>query len=356
MGVATGQGLSDLIRERFGVRGAAFAMCTLLIANSLITISEFAGIAAAAELVGIPKYVAVPIAAVAIWLLITRGSYARVQTIFLVMSLAFFTYPIAAVLAHPDWGQVLHHTVVPSVHVTSLYLQLLVGTVGTTITPYMQFFIQASVAEKGMDMEHYAGERAETYFGSIFAAVIVASIVIATGATVYAASHGQGVVINSAEQAAQALTPFLGTYAPVLFAVGLLGASLLAAAVLPLSTAYSITESFGFERGVSYSFREAPIFHGIFTGMLVLGVLIALVPGLPLIQLIVVSQIINGILLPFLLVFILRLVNDRRIMGEHINSRLQNFIGVGTASLLAALSAVMLASIFLPTIGIPFLQ
>jgi NRAMP (natural resistance-associated macrophage protein)-like metal ion transporter len=356
MGVATGQGLSDLIRERFGVRGAAFAMCTLLIANSLITISEFAGIAAAAELVGIPKYVAVPIAAVAIWLLITRGSYARVQTIFLVMSLAFFTYPIAAVLARPDWGQVLHHTVVPSVHVTSLYLQLLVGTVGTTITPYMQFFIQASVAEKGMDMEHYAGERAETYFGSIFAAVIVASIVIATGATVYAASHGQGVVINSAEQAAQALTPFLGTYAPVLFAVGLLGASLLAAAVLPLSTAYSITESFGFERGVSYSFREAPIFHGIFTGMLVLGVLIALVPGLPLIQLIVVSQIINGILLPFLLVFILRLVNDRRIMGEHINSRLQNIIGVGTASLLAALSAVMLASIFLPTIGIPFLQ
>ncbi|HEX6122853.1 MAG TPA: Nramp family divalent metal transporter, partial [Ktedonobacterales bacterium] len=254
MGVATGQGLSDLIRERFGVRGAAFAMCTLLVANSLITISEFAGIAAAAELVGISKYVAVPIAAVAIWLLITRGSYGRVQTIFLVMSLAFFTYPIAAVLAHPDWGQVLHHTVVPSMHVTSLYLQLLVGTVGTTITPYMQFFIQASVAEKGMDMEHYAGERAETYFGSIFAAVIVASIVIATGATVYAASHGQGVVINTAEQAAQALTPFLGTYAPVLFAVGLLGASLLAAAVLPLSTAYSVTESFGFEHGVSYSF------------------------------------------------------------------------------------------------------
>ena len=183
MGVATGQGLSDLIRERFGVRGAAFAMCTLLIANTLITISEFAGIAAAGELIGISKYIAVPIAAVAVWLLITRGSYARVQTIFLVMSLAFFTYPIAAVLAHPDWGQVLHHTVVPSVHITSIYLQLLVGTVGTTITPYMQFFIQASVAEKGVNMEHYAGERGETYFGSIFAAAIVASIVIATGAT-----------------------------------------------------------------------------------------------------------------------------------------------------------------------------
>jgi NRAMP (natural resistance-associated macrophage protein)-like metal ion transporter len=356
MGVATGQGLSDLIRERFGVRGAAFAMCTLIVANTLVTIAEFAGIAAASELFGIPRYITVPLAALAVWLLVTRGSYARVQTIFLLMSLAFFTYPIAAILAHPNWGSVLHNTVVPTVHLTSTYLLLLVGTVGTTITPYMQFYIQSSVAEKGMDLEHYAGERAETYFGSIFAALVVASIVVATGATVYAASHGHGVVINDAKTAAMALEPFLGRYAPILFAVGLLGASLLAAAVLPLSTAYSVTESFGFERGVSRSFHEAPIFHGLFTGLLVLGALIALIPGLPLIQMIVASQIINGVLLPFLLVFILRLVNNRRVMGAYVNTPAQNVIGWGTIILLSALSALMLASLLLPAVGIPFLQ
>lgn len=356
MGAATGQGLSDLIRERFGVRGATFAMLTLFVANALVTISEFAGIAAASELISIPKYLSVPIAAVAVWLLVTRGSYDRVEKVFLVMSLAFITYPIAALLAHPHWGDVLHHTVVPSILATGAFLQLLVGTIGTTITPYMQFYIQASVAEKHVSMEHYGAERMETYLGSVFAAVVVASIVVATGATVFAASHGKGVVITDAKQAAQALTPFLGKYAPVLFAIGLLGASLLAAAVLPLSTAYSISESFGFERGVSYSFRDAPIFHGLFTGMLALGVVVALIPGLPLIQLIVVSQIINGVLLPILLVFILRLVNDRRIMGKYVNGRVQNVIAWGTTGMLAVLSAALLASFVLPALGIPFLQ
>lgn len=356
MGAVTGQGLSDLIRERFGVRGAAFAMLTLFIANALVTISEFAGIAAASELLGISKYITVPIAAIGIWLLITRGSYGRVERIFLVMSLAFLTYPIAAVLAHPNWGSVFHNTVVPSFHPSAIYLQLLVGTVGTTITPYMQLFIQSSVAEKGVDMEHYGAERTETYLGSIFAALIVASIVIAVGATVFAASHGQGVQIIDAKQAASALAPFLGKYAPILFAIGLLGASLLAAAVLPLSTAYSITESFGFERGVSHSFAEAPIFNGLFTGMLAFGALVALIPNLPLIQLIVISQIINGMLLPILLVFILKLVNDRHIMGKHVNSRTENVVAWSTTILLSILSVVMIASILLPMIGIPFLQ
>lgn len=356
MGAATGKGLSDLIRERFGVRGAAFAMLTLFIANALVTISEFAGIAAASELLGIPKYITIPIAAVGVWLLITRGSYGKVERIFLIMSLAFLTYPIAAVLAHPDWGSVLHSTVVPSFHPTVTYLQLLVGTIGTTITPYMQLFIQSSVAEKGVDMEHYGHERLETYLGSVFAAVIVASIVIAVGATIFAASQGTGAQITSAEQAAVALEPFLGKYAPILFAVGLLGASLLAAAVLPLSTSYSICESFGWERGVSRSFKEAPIFNGLFTGLLGFGALVALIPGLPLIQLIVVSQIINGVLLPILLVFILKLVNDRRIMGKYVNSPGQNIIAKSTVAMLAALSAIMLASTILPAVGVPFLQ
>jgi Mn2+/Fe2+ NRAMP family transporter len=355
MGAATGKGLSDLIRERFGVRGAAFAMSTLLVANILITISEFAGIAAACELFGISKYITVPLAAIGIWFVITRGSYDRVEKIFLVMSFAFFTYPIAAILAHPNWLDVAHGFV-PSVQLKSTYLLLLIGTVGTTITPYMQLFIQSSVAEKGVTMEHYKPERNETYLGSIFAAIVVGSIVIATGATIYQASGGQGVQITSAEQAAQALVPFLGKYAEALFGIGLLGASLLAAAVLPLATAYAVCETFGFERGVNFSFRDAPIFQGLFTGMLALGALVALIPGLPLIQLIIIAQVINGILLPILLVFILRLINDRRIMGQYTNTLGKNIIAWATVVTLIGLTVLMLASVILPLFGVPFLQ
>jgi Mn2+/Fe2+ NRAMP family transporter len=251
---------------------------------------------------------------------------------------------------------VLYHTVVPTVQLNSTYFLLLVGAVGTTITPYMQLYIQSSVAEKGVTMEDYPHERAETYGGSVFAGIVVASIVIATGATVYAASGGTGVVIESATQAAEALRPFLGAAAPILFAVGLLGASLLAAAVVPLSTAYSVCESFGFERGVNHSFREAPIFNGLFTGMIVLGALVALIPGLPLIGLIIVAQIINGVLLPILLFYILRLVNDRRVMREYVNSPVQNVIAYGITIALSILSVLMIASLLLPALGIPFLQ
>src|SRR5215468_3641394 len=206
MGAATGKGLSDLIRERFGVRGAAFAMLTLLVANILITISEFAGIAAACELFGVSKYITVPLAAIGIWFVITRGSYDRVEKIFLAMSFAFFTYPIAAILAHPNWLDVAHGFV-PTFQLKSTYLLLLVGTVGTTITPYMQLFIQSSVAEKGVTMEHYTPERNETYLGSVFAALVVASILIATAATVFVASGGKGVPIETAQDAAKALEP-----------------------------------------------------------------------------------------------------------------------------------------------------
>jgi Mn2+/Fe2+ NRAMP family transporter len=358
MGAATGKGLSDLIRERFGVRGAAFAMLTLLIANSLVTISEFAGIAAASDLFGIPKYITVPIAAVGIWLLVTRGTYARVEKVFLVMTFAFFAYPIAAFMAQPDWGQVIHSTFIPSLpsqHL-STYLLLFVGTVGTTITPYMQLYIQSAVAEKGVDMEHYSAERNDAYFGALFGDLISAFIIIATGATVFIASGSVGVPINDARQAAMALEPFLGHFAVLIFAIGMVGAALLAAAVLPLATSYAISESFGFERGVSHSFREAPIFNGLFTGMLAFGALVALIPGLPLIQLMILVQVINGVLLPIELVFILRLINDRRVMGKYVNSRTQNVIAWGTTGLLTALSFVMILSIVLPPLGVPFLQ
>jgi NRAMP (natural resistance-associated macrophage protein)-like metal ion transporter len=356
MGAATGKGLSDLIRERFGVRGAAFAMLTLLVANTLTTISEFAGIAAAMQLFGVSKYISVPVAAVAIWFLVTRGTYGRVEKIFLVMTLAFFAYPIAAFLAHPDWTQVVRHTFIPEFQWTTTYLLLFVGTVGTTITPYMQLYIQSSVAEKGVTMERFAPERADAWVGTLFSNVIAAFIIIACGATLFMASGGKGVAITSADQAARALAPLLGPYAPYLFAVGLLGASLLAAAVLPISTAYAVSESFGFERGVSFSFKEAPIFQGLFTGMLALGALVALIPGLPLIQLLIIVQVINGVLLPILLVFILLLVNDRRIMGHYANGLVNNVVAWGTTILLSVLSTVMIASLILPMVGVPFLQ
>jgi NRAMP (natural resistance-associated macrophage protein)-like metal ion transporter len=356
MGAATGKGLSDLIRERFGVRGATTAMLILLIANTLTTISEFAGVAAALELFGVTKYISVPIAAVAVWLLLTRGSYERVEKIFLVMTFAFFAYPIAAFLAHPNWADVVRHTVIPNFQWQTTYLLLFVGTVGTTITPYMQLYIQSSVAEKGVTMERYALERADAYFGSIFSDIIAGFIIVACGATIFATSGGKGVVINTADQAARALAPLLGPYAPYLFGVGLLGASLLAAAVLPLSTTYAICESFGFEHGVSYTFREAPVFQTLFTGMIVLGALVALIPGLPLIQLLVIVQVINGVLLPILLVFILLLVNDRRIMGRYVNGLGKNIIAIGTTALLSFLCVVMILSIVLPVFGIPFLQ
>jgi NRAMP (natural resistance-associated macrophage protein)-like metal ion transporter len=356
MGATTGKGLSDLIRERFGVRGAAFAMLILLVANTLTTISEFAGIAAALELFGVTKYISVPVAAVAVWLLLTRGTYERVEKVFLAMTFAFFAYPIAAILAHPNWGNVLHHTVVPTFQWHATFLLLVVGTIGTSITPYMQLYIQSSVAEKGVTMERFGEEKADVYLGTIFGNLIADFIIIACGATIFAASAGKGVVINTADQAARALAPLLGPYAPYLFGIGLLGASLLAAAVLPLSTTYAICESFGFEHGVSYTFREAPVFHTLFTGMLVLGALVALIPGLPLIQLLIIVQVINGVLLPILLVFILLLVNDRRIMGRYVNGLGKNIIAIGTAVLLSVLSFIMLLSIVLPVFGVPFLQ
>ncbi|MEO7000371.1 MAG: Nramp family divalent metal transporter [Ktedonobacterales bacterium] len=354
MGAATNKGLSDLIRERFGVRGAAFAMLTLLVANVLITISEFAGIAAASELFGIPKYITVPLAALGIWFLITRGSYNRVEKVFLAMTLAFLSYPIAAILARPNWGQVIAQTALPSIPHTHLgtYLLLFVGTIGTTITPYMQLYIQSSVAEKHLPMEKYHLERADAYVGAIFGDLISALIIIATGATIYMGSHGQGVALTTAQQAAQALIPFAGKYAEILFAVGLLGASLLAAAVLPLSTAYSVCESFGFERGVSFSFREAPIFQGLFTGMLAMGALVALViPNNLLIALILVAQVINGMLLPILLVFILLLVNDHAIMGKYVNGPINNVIAWITTIALTILSALMILTTILPLVG-----
>jgi NRAMP (natural resistance-associated macrophage protein)-like metal ion transporter len=349
MGAITGKGLSELIREEFGPRWTVFAMVTLLVANGLTTISEFAGIAASLELVGVSRYISVPISGLLIWWLVARGSYSRVERIFLLMTLAFFAYPISAILAHPDWGAVARATVVPTFQLSTGYIFMFVATVGTTITPYMQIFVQSSVVDKGITANEYRYERLEVIFGSIFANVIALSIVVTTAATLFV----HHTPINTAADAAQALAPLAGRYAALLFGVGLLGASMLAGGVLPLATAFSVSEAFGWEKGLSTNPSEAPAFYTLFTSLIVIGALVTLVPGLPLIQLLLVVQVINGLLLPALLVFIVLLASNREVMGKYRNGRWFNVLAWGTVVIIGALAILLVATTVIgPLVGL----
>jgi Mn2+/Fe2+ NRAMP family transporter len=341
MGAATGEGFTDLVRAHLGVRWTFFVVGCLLVANGGTIISEFAGIAAAAELFGVPRYLAVPPAAVGVWWLVARGNYPRVERVFLAMTLVFFAYPISAVLARPDWGEAVRRTVVPTVHWDGDYLFLVVATIGTTITPYMQLYVQGSVAERGVRLRDYGPQRLEVYGGALFANLISAFIIIATAATLYA--HGVYQVADAAD-AARALEPLAGRYASALFAVGLLGASLLAAAVLPLATAYSVSEALGFERGLDKGFREAPVFLGLYTGLVAVGALVALVPGLPLITLLLIVQVVNGLLLPVILISILRLVNRRDLMGSAVNGPVYNAVAWATTVGVSSMALLMVGS------------
>ncbi|HKG12671.1 MAG TPA: Nramp family divalent metal transporter [Pyrinomonadaceae bacterium] len=340
MGAVTGKGLSDLIREQFGVRWTVLVMLALLVANGGVTVSEFAGIAAATELFGVPRYVSVPLAAFAVWWLVVKGSYRRVERVFLLMSLVFLGYIVSAFMARPEWGEVARGLVSPKIDFNAGYLFTVVALIGTTISPYMQVFVQSSVVEKGVTEEDYSLTRADVWTGTVFAIAVAFFITVATAATL----HASGVRIESAEQAAEALKPLAGPYATALFGVGLFGASMLAAAVLPLSTAYSISEALGFEKGVSRSFREAPIFLGIFTFLIAVGGLVAMIPGLPLFDVLLVTQVINGLLLPVLLVSILRLVNNRELMGAHTNGRVYNAASWLTAAVVSALSLLFIVT------------
>lgn len=347
MGVVTGKGLADLIREQFGVRWTALAMLTLLIANTGVTVSEFLGIAASVQvLANDPNtpfvYLVVPIAGFALWWLVIKGSYRRVEKIFLIMSLGFLAYIPAAFASQPDWGEVGRSVILPAFSTEGSYLIAVVALVGTTISPYMQFFVQSSVADKGISAGEYIYEQMEIYIGTIFAIVIAAFVVIATGATLNPA-HIQ---VNTALDAALSLKNFAGAYATLLFGIGLFGASLLAAAVLPLSTAYGICEAFGFERGVSRSFKEAPVFQSIFTGLIIIGVLITMIPGLPIIDVLIGLQTLNAAMLPILLVFIILLVNNRRLMGRRVNGLIFNIISWATVILITLLVAVYLLNNF----------
>jgi NRAMP (natural resistance-associated macrophage protein)-like metal ion transporter len=344
MGAVTGKGLSDLIRERFGVRWTALIMVALLIANGGVTVSEFVGIAAAMELLGITRHISVPIAAIAIWWLVVKGSYQRVERVFLAMSLVFVAYVVSAFLAHPPWATVAKEIVHPHFELTSAYLFTFVAVIGTTISPYMQVFIQSSVVEKGVRAENYRLTRLDVWIGTVFAILIVFFIVVSTAATLNV--HGEHV--ETAAQAARALKPLAGRYAELLFAIGLFGASMLAAGVLPLATAYSISEAFGFEKGVSSSFREAPIFLGLFTFLVALGALIAMMPGLPLIQVLLITQVINGVLLPVVLIAVLRLVNNRELMGAHVNGPLLNIAAWLTTIVVSVLSLLLIITTVFP--------
>jgi NRAMP (natural resistance-associated macrophage protein)-like metal ion transporter len=341
MGVVTGKGLADLIRERFGVRWTMVVMTALLVANAGVTVSEFVGIAAATELFGVPRQISVPLAALSVWWLVVKGSYRRVERVFLLMSLVFLGYIVSAFLARPDWGEVARQMARPTLRFDNHYLFTLIALIGTTISPYMQVFVQSSVVEKGVGRDSYKLVRADVWVGTLFAMSIAFFIVISTAATLGASDFA--VTIETAADAARALAPLAGEYAGLLFAVGLFGASMLAAGVLPLATAYSISEALGFEKGVSRSFREAPIFIGIFTFLIAVGALIAIIPGLPLMRVLVVTQFINGLLLPVMLVAILRLAGDRKLMGEYANGAVYNVLAWLTVFIVSALSLVLAA-------------
>lgn len=338
MGVVTGQGLADLIREQFGVRWTALVMLALLIANTGIIVAEFVGIAQASELLGISRYFSVPLTAIVVWWLVVKGTPKRVEQIFLLMSLVFLTYIVSAFMAKPDWTLVAREFVTPTFSLESGYLFTVMALIGTTITPFMQVFVQSSVVEKHLDEDDLNFARADAVIGVFFANLIAAFIVISTAATL----HTGGVKLEDAADAAQALAPVVGEYAKYLFAVGLFGASMLAMGVLPLATAYSLTEALGFEKGLSRSFREAPIFLGIFTTLIMLGAIVALIPGIPQIKLLLLTQCVNGLLLPVLLIAIVILANKSEIMGAYKNKFLFNLVAIAVTAVVSILSLLLI--------------
>jgi Mn2+/Fe2+ NRAMP family transporter len=335
MGAVTGKGLSDLIREKFGVRWTIVAMLALLVANGTNVAAEYAGIAASLALLGVPSTISVPIAGIAIWVLVVFFSYRIVERALFVVILAFVAYPITAIIVHPDWAAVGTGLVLPTLPIGQAAIIAALALVGTTITPYMQFYIQASVVDKGIDAEQYGYARVDVMLGAVLTGVNALFMVVVAGQVLFPA----GILVDSAADAAKALVPLAGAQSGLLFSVGLLGASLLAATVMPLSTSYAICEAFGWESGISKNFREAPVFMGLFTLLLVVGgVVVILFPQQLLIQLILASQAINGLLLPIVLAFILRLAGDRSIMGGSANGRTTTTIGWGVAAMASLLS------------------
>ena len=337
MAVATGKGLADLIRESFGVKMTFYLMLALLLVNLSNVMAEFAGVAASMEIFGVSKYISVPLAGLFVWFLVVRGTYKLVERVFLGACLFYVAYLISGVMAKPDWHDVARQTLVPSFEFKLEYIIMLVGLVGTTIAPWMQFYLQSSVVEKGVAPEDYKMVRLDVVTGCIIAPVVAFFIVVACAATI----HHSGITISTAKDAALALQPFAGVHATWLFALGLFVASIFAAAILPLSTAYSICEGMGWDAGIDRRFEEAPHFFGLYTAMIVIGAGAVLYPGFPLLDVMYFSQVGNGVLLPVILLFMLKLINDKRIMGEFTNSRAFNIIAWVTVVVVILLTLMM---------------
>ena len=338
MGAVTGKGLSDLIREEFGIRATFLMMFALVIVNFGNVITEFLGIAGSLELFGISRYISVPVCAVIVWFIVVKGTYTSVEKVFLGASFFYVAYIIAGVLAHPDWSAAMVNTVrPPSFHDfhNSAYLYMIIGLVGTTIAPWMQFYLQASVAEKRVSIKQYAASRLDVIVGCLFTDIVAWFIIVACAATLFAAGHTE---IHDPADAVVALEPLASKYASILFGAGLLNASLFAASILPISTAYTVCEGLGFESGVDRSFKEARVFYWLYTILLAAGAGFVLIPGVPLVKVSILSQVINGIALPAVLIFMLLLINKKELMGSHTNSRLFNMIAWSTTVVLILLS------------------
>jgi NRAMP (natural resistance-associated macrophage protein)-like metal ion transporter len=338
MGVVTGKGLSDLIREEFGFRMTFFMMLLLVIVNFGNVIAEFSGIAGSMQLFHVSKYLSVPICAAIVWVLVVKGDYKSVEKVFLVASVFYIAYIIAGVLSRPDWHQALSETVkLPPRHVwrDKAYVYMVVGVIGTTITPWMQFYLQSSIVEKGIAVRQYKNSRWDVIVGSIFTDIVAWFIVVACAATLF--THGIRNIVDASD-AAGAMKPLAGDYAFILFAAGLFNASLFAASILPLSTAYTVCEGLGFESGLDKSFKEAKFFYWFYTLLLAAGAAIVLIPNFPLVRFTILSQVLNGVLLPIVLVFMLKLINKHELMGKYTNSGWFNAIAWLTAAIVTGLS------------------
>ena len=343
-GAVTGRGLSDLIRENYGVKWTFFAMSVLLIANLGTTASEFSGIATSFEIFGVSKYLSVPAMAFIVWWLVIKTDYGKMEKILLVLCLTFFSYVISGIMVHPPWPQVFVQSVTPNFSGTPAFLLMAIGVIGTTITPWGQFYVQSSVVDKGITAKDYRYTRWDVLIGTFFTGFIAFFIIVSTAATLFA----NKIPIETAKDVALALKPLAGEYATFLFAFGLLGASMLAAFVLPLSTAYAVCEAFGFEHGISKSRKEAPVFFGLYTVLIVLGAAIVLWPNLSLYHVMLTTQVVNGVLLPPILIFMVLIASKKSIMGDYVNTRFFNIIAWTFTFLLVSLTLLLLLSTLFP--------
>lgn len=343
MGVVTGKGFGDLVRERFGVRVTLAVMTLFIFANLTVTIAEFAGIAAALELFGVHRAVSMPVSAFLVWFVVVKGDFKQVERFLIAISMIYLTYVFSGLMADPPWREVVRQIAVPHVRFNGEYILLFITMVGTTITPYMQFYLQSAVVDKGVRIEEYRFVKMDVYAGAFMTGFIAFFIILATGTIL----HPAGVEVHTADEAAKALEPLAGEFASHLFAVGLLNASFLAALVLPLATAYGLAEAFGWESGINKTFREAPQFLGLYTAFIVIGASVIMIPGAPLINIMFLSQTVNGMLLPVVLIIMLRLVNDRELMGDFVNSPRMNLVTWITAGVLIVLTAMLLATGFM---------